>query len=323
LASAVSLAALAAALGVYFAPRLVLAAAPAAAAPTLRSGAAILTAPAAPALAAAEPAPAAASITAEGEAPAETVAGIEPGPKFKPDAPATEPPEPSDVAPAQLLEPPVIDVAPRPPSFPRVARMGKPGRTSSSEDSVEPADNGNSSIEERLRRLEKMVRSLVDQQNGKRAHGTLSLKEGANQNWNVDQEQLDKLKDLADRQSARALEQAQRAVEQANRAKKEFAARRDDQGQDKSELREALQKQLESLLQAREGLGREMERLDRQIQKLQQDQERGDRDNSRRHGAVSGDKLHAQISADPSVAVSADADVSVTPDVTVNTEVKK
>jgi beta-lactamase regulating signal transducer with metallopeptidase domain len=326
LASAVSLAVVAASLGVYFAPRLVLAAAPASAAPPLRNDTAILTAAGAPEVSAAEPAELAgvgASITAQSEAPAGEGAGIEPGPKFKPDAPATEPPEPSEAVPGQVPEPPSIDRAPRPPAFPRAARVGKPGRIASSEDSIDPADTGNTSVEERLRRLEKMVRSLMDSQNGKRAHATFNFKDGANQNWNIDQEPADKLKDLADRQSARALEQAQRAVEQANRAKKDFAAHRDQQGQDKGEMREALQKQVEALRQAREGLGREMERLDRQIQKLQQEQERGDRDSTRRHGAASNNKLHAQISDDPNVTVNADADVSVSREVSVNTEVRK
>jgi beta-lactamase regulating signal transducer with metallopeptidase domain len=235
---------------------------------------------------------AAVSLVAQTDGP-----GVDPGPKFKPDGPkeesadiavAPEPPEPPDVS--------SIDMAP--PAVPHVARMSKPGKTPRNPEN--PDNDGDSSIEQRVRRLEKMVRELTEQQKVKHVH-EFYLKDGADkQNFGMDQQEMDRMKASADRQAQRAAEQAQRATEQAKRATKDLQARiMQDQGQGE---REGFQRQIEALRKARESLGQEMERLSHQIEKLEKEQQRGDkgRDKDRdkdqqRRSEVPSLKLQADI----------------------------
>jgi chromosome segregation ATPase len=234
--------------------------------------------------------------------------GVDSGPKFKPenpDEPATsvavsapeapEPPEPPDMGPG-----PKIKTTPR---FP------KPGKMPKLADDPD-ARNGDGSIEERLRRLEKMVHSLMEQQGPRRSHGTMYLKDGDNdQAVIVEQQKLEKLKQLADRQGdlaseqrikqlterqvARANEQAQRAADQAKRATKELEAMADQDQQNKGDLHEGFQRQIEALRKARESLSQEMEKLNRQIEKIEKEQQRSEKEPQRRRSEVGGPKVQA------------------------------
>jgi beta-lactamase regulating signal transducer with metallopeptidase domain len=237
------------------------------------------------------PAPSVASIVVgQEEEPAPPTPAVDRGPKFKPESPDQEPPEPGDVA------------VPEPPDVPRVARLGKPGRAPRSPDAVDENTEGNPSIEGRLRRLEKMVKELMSQQNPKRPHAYMYLKDGGEQNLNIDQQALDRMKQSAERQAQRAAEQAQRAAEQAKRANKDLEARLEQNQDGKGQFREAAQQQLEALRKAREGLGQEMERLDRQIQKLEKQQQRGDKDQQQRRSEMPNPKLQAQADPTPEAA---------------------
>ncbi|HTL17354.1 MAG TPA: M56 family metallopeptidase [Patescibacteria group bacterium] len=325
LASFISVAVAGSALALYWAPRLVLAGTTAAPALTLRSGAATatLSAPGASAAVVSAPAdPASGSaVLAQADGASAAVAGVETGPKFKPE-PAAEPVPPGEIAPPEAPEAPSVDAAPPvPKGFPRVVRAGKPGKGRQPLDSLDAVDpaGADGSIEERLRKLEKMVRALMEQPGGKHSRNAFEFKDRANQNFNMDQQQIeqmnDKMKDLEERQSARAAEQAKRAEEQgrraeeqAKRATRDLQARIEQGLQGGGEPREMFEKQLEALRKAREGLGREMERLDRQIQKLEQEQQRGEKDGQPRRSEART-RFHA--------------DVNVAPDIDVNPGIRK
>jgi beta-lactamase regulating signal transducer with metallopeptidase domain len=286
-----------ASLALFSGPRLVLAAT-SAPAPAALPAAGFSEASAVTASPAAVTTPAA-EVFAAAETPVVAV-GIDPGPKFKPDAPT--PPATPDFS-AETPDPPNEEMAPRPP---RAPRAGKPGRA------PRAAESPDGSIEERVQRLEKMVRSLMEQQGVKRSHGMMYLKDGNNQGGNLDQEKMEKLKhlaerqgdivaqeklrEMAERQAARATEQAQRAAEQAKRATKELEARMEHDEQNKGDIREGFQRQLEALRKAREGLGQEMDRLNRQIEKLERAQQRSEKEPQRRSEA-NGEHLQAQVDA--------------------------
>jgi hypothetical protein len=157
-----------------------------------------------------------------------------------------EPPEPPDAP----------GYAPTPkPRAPRGARAGKPAKVRVQQDIDDGDKDRDGSIEERLGRLEKMVRALMEQQGIKRSRGEFAFKDG-NQNLNIDQQQLEKMKQAAERQAARASEQAQRAVEQAKRANKDLEARLGQDREGMTDFRESFQRQIEALRKAREGLNR-------------------------------------------------------------------
>ena len=273
LTSIISAAALVAAVAVGTGPRFVLAQTP-------TPVAAIATTPASDAapvaVSAVSAAPVVPVIVAQADEPPPPAPAVAPGPKFKPG--------PDDVTPAEVTPP-------EPPTFPipRVARV-KPSRGPQPEPDASPESG---SIEERLRHLEKMVKSLMAQQNPKHPKPYVYMKDGAEPSINIDEQAMEKMKQSAERQAARAAEQAERAAEQAKRATKDLQARIDQEQQGKGEFREALQKQLESLRKAREELGQEMQKLERQIQKLERQQERGERTPQRRSEAP-GQELQAQ-----------------------------
>jgi hypothetical protein len=152
----------------------------------------------------------------------------------------------------------------------------------------------NRSFEARLRRLERMVDSLMAQEGPKQP--------GRNLDFNFDfknkpvgdpeahAKAMKEINEQVQRQVAQAAEQAKRAAEQAERA---MRAQR-DWSQDK--MRDASTKELEGLRRAREALGREMERLDRQIQRLEQDRDRSKQD----RGRMEKDKKNSGDSQDKS-----------------------
>lgn len=275
-------------------PRLGLAQAVAVSPPTPASSAAAV-APAAVAIApvAAEPSPPGAVVVATSEDAVAPTPAIEPGPKFKPENPGQEASEIAEPAPPGGPDVPVM------PRRPRVVRMPKPPKAAPSADSLEENPDGNLSVEARLRRVEKMVQALLAQQNNKRPHAYVYLND-ANQNLNMDQKALEKLKQSAERQAERAAEQAERAQEQSKRMADEF--RRDHDLQSQGHFREALQKQLEALRKARENLDQEMERLSRQIEKLERARDRGDRGEQLQPGELPGAKMQAQGDSAPEAA---------------------
>ena len=306
LTSVIAFAALIAVLALYSAPRLVFAGAPppqSPSAPAVNS-AAVSTEPG-PAVAPATP-EGAGAVVAESAPPGDAPPGIEPGAKFKPEDSVAEPPAP-DAPPA-----PSADFA-WPGKGPRAAR-GKVGKIPRAPEPPDAAVQADGSIEERLNRLEKMVRSLMDQQ--KRSRGMFYSKDGADV-AERDQQQLEKLRERAEaggdklseqkfkdmeqrfkEMAERQAEQADRVAAQAKRATRDLEARLEQGQQGRGELREGLQQQLESLRKAREGLGQEMERLNKQIQKIEREQQRVDREKQRRSEAPR-EKLQAENETAP------------------------
>jgi len=148
------------------------------------------------------------------------------------------------------------------------------------------AGNGDSSLEERLDRLERMVNSLMNQLNPKgRANIQLKLeKQGM-----IDRKEMAKIEALAKQQAElaskispqeiekikeQAEREARRAIEQARRATAEFEkARKSDQRQAVEKLKADSQRHLEDLRRQVEALERQREKLDREIERLEQDQE--------------------------------------------------
>jgi len=256
---------------------------------------------------------------AESAAPAAAVAGVDSGPKFKPEIPREELPEPAEIAPPEAPEPPSVnvnvDVDSKPMPKPRVARTNKPNKEPRTPESDGLKDTDRS-IEQRLKRLEKMVQSLMSQDKPKNTHGNFSFKEGMDQDFKFDfkdKEKLDrdneKLKESAERQATRAEEQAKRAAEQAKRAMRdnENMAQMEQEQHGNRESREVFQHQLEALRKAREGLGQEMERLDRQIQKLEKEKQRSEKDlrgepGQLRRSQTRSERLQAEVSTTPALA---------------------
>jgi beta-lactamase regulating signal transducer with metallopeptidase domain len=238
---------------------------------------------------------------------------VEPGPKFKPENPGAEQPEPAEVVPPDAPLAPNADFAPRPP---RKVRAGKPGKTPRPPESPDGIGQQDGSIDERLQRLEKMVRALMDQQGVKRSRGMAYFKDDSEMSADLYQQKLEKMRDyaeagndkvaeqkfkeLAERQAARAVEQAKRAADQAKRASKDLEARIEQDQQGPGEFHEGVQRQLEALRKARESLGQEMEKLSHQIQKLEREQQRGEKEQQRR-GEAPREKLQAQTQPDPEV----------------------
>ncbi|HEX4646889.1 MAG TPA: M56 family metallopeptidase, partial [Verrucomicrobiae bacterium] len=204
---------------------------------------------------------------AEGDKPGATPRDVEPGPKFKPGQPP-EPPEPGENAPLAEPAPPAI---PAPSSAEAVSvspadlqeedgpRLERPNREPRPPRAPRPAFNrkGDSSLEERLDRLEKMVESLMAQQKPNHGPGEMKFR------FNDDA----KVKPNFNRNNAEADEQklwAEKAAKEADKASK------DERGRAEKQMKEASQRELEALRRARESLQREMEKLDRQIERLEQ-----------------------------------------------------
>jgi hypothetical protein len=283
-------------LGLCSGPRLVLAGPPPAAATGVAPSAEPDLVPASPAVPASGPVPAPPAIDSPvvaSRAPSLVALGVDPGPKFKPEIPGPAPDEVSVPEAPEPPEPPTtpsMEYAPRIMKLPKVARMEKAGKTPKVSDSSDSDKNADGSIEDRLRRLEKMVRELMEQQEQKHSPGTIYFKDrGGDQA-------------MAERQAARAAEQAQRAAEQAQRAAeqakriRELDAMREQDQQYKADLRESFDRHavhLEALRKAREALGQELERLNRQIEKIEKEQQRSESELPRPRGDAGGSKLPA------------------------------
>ena len=218
------------------------------------------------------------------------------GPKFKPGKTSIlNLPPPVKVAPAAPPAPVTATVPPTPalaaattapepqvPRPPRPARTPRPG-------------NADSSLEERLERLERMVESLMKQPNFHlKNEGMLDRKESAKvealarrqveEAWKpmISPKEVEKIKQQAQREAARAVDQAQRdaarAVDQAKRATAEIekSVKAEQKRQNNWKIKEGSQKQLEALRKQLEMLEREREKLDRQIEELERDREQLD-----------------------------------------------
>jgi hypothetical protein len=236
-----SIAAAIAALAIYSAPRIVLAQS-------------------------AAPAPAPGELPSPDAVP--LIAAVEEsGPRFKPEGPA-ELPGPAPVAIPGTPAPPAV--APVPGQPPRRFVTPRPVR-------VPHAAVGGSSIEERLARLEEMVRELMAQRDPK--HSNFFLKRSPDEAAIMELKEMEKMKAMRDvekikeqakREAARAGEETKRATKEIEKARKLDAERRS------GKRGEALGKQLEALEKQREILERQMEKLQHQIEELHQNQEQLD-----------------------------------------------
>lgn len=273
-----SAAALLAGLAIYSGPRLVLAqtaettpspdTAPAAAAAPGSATASVSSASAGESIVVSQAEPPAAPASIEGDS----------GPRYKPDAPGNPPgPHPVIISPMPPRAPIAI-VAPSPDALPRIAAVPgamalPPAPGSSGFAYVAGGGGDDGSIEKRLERVERMVRSLMAQQHGMSSDHP--MEKGQQWNWNIDEKQMAQMKEMAERQAARAQQQAKRAAEEMKRASKDMdKAMRENGERVRGAQKEGSQKQLEALRRARENLERQMERLDSQIEKLEQDQEK-------------------------------------------------
>ena len=219
-------------------------------------------------------------------------AGIGQGPKVKPGgswaisgqpAVAPAPPTPSGlVAPAVALAPVIAQSAPpmapgpmllsaAPAPEPRPGRTPRPAR----------AESADSSLEERLERLEKMVESLMARGYApqypfhvKPSPDTVApmhpkemaelearLKADIGRKHELNEREIDRIKEHAKRDTARAAEQVKRAAE----AEQKRQTRRG--------FKEGSQKQLDELHKRLESLEREREKLEHQIEELERNQE--------------------------------------------------
>jgi len=188
---------------------------------------------------------------------------------------------------------------PQPPRSPRPVRAPRPG-------------NKDSSLEERLERLERMVESLMKQQNLrlKSANdGMIDRKESAelqalarrqaevSRKPMPDAKEFEKIKEQAQREAARAVDQAKRAT-----AEVEKAAKAEQKRPTNRKIKEGSQKQLEALRKQLEMLEREREKLDRQIEQIEQEREQLDeqRDEDQAGGDTPPEASKAECVVQPS-----------------------
>jgi beta-lactamase regulating signal transducer with metallopeptidase domain len=290
-----STALIAAILALSAGPRLVLAQSPAASSSAAAAISGDTRSPdMAPTAAALPPAPPLAGVLARADVPNQPGVSISPGPKPKPESDDDAPPGalPLIVGPARPMPPVAVAplVAECPPTD--VVKPARPGRRDATSASSKDGD----SVERRLERVERMLNSLMAQQNSSKNSFAYSWSSPDGRNFKFDSEKLEA--DIK-RQVAQANEQAKRAMDQAKRAAEQY--HHDAEGQEadaqsqkqhaETMRKEALQSQLEAVRKARESLQREVERLDRQIERLQQNQ---DRKESRQSSAEPG-QLHMDI----------------------------
>jgi hypothetical protein len=218
---------------------------------------------------------------------------VHPGPKLKtrpfrevdaltPVQPPTTPHLPSIAHPVPP-PPPAIHaphgpmIAAGPPAPARAARAPRP-------------PGADASMEERLARVERMLESLLGDKkmNEGELHlhwpegkwdlkGPAKLKEGTHL---INPQEIEKIKEHAKREAARATEEVKRAAREMQKARVEQNRQARGQVKEASEKQiEALRRQMEHLDRQKEELGRQIERLQRDRQKLQQkEDEEGEED---------------------------------------------
>ncbi len=190
------------------------------------------------------------------------------------------------VTPAALVPPsPQAPRPARPPSAVSITqpRSGQPPRAAR-------ADSADSSLEERLRRLERMVESLLDRGQGDANAYNLKQPDGgaaiidrkeiarieAHAKHQADiarkhamnPDEIEKIKEHAQREAARAADQAKQAAKEMGKL-----AKTEKMHQTKRDLKEGSKKQLDVLRKQLEVLEHEREKLDRQIEELERNQE--------------------------------------------------
>ena len=232
------------------------------------------------------------AVTAVAGLPPLPPAAVSAAPKFKPSGSVTRSTSPTSMTPPTVTAPtttrrsvpaarpgqPAVLAAIEPPSTPRPLPAPRPGKVARSE-------NRDASLEERLDRLERMLESLMNQQNPKgRSDFQLKFEDGmidrkemarieafakqqAEVARRINPQEIERVKEQAKREASRATEQAKRAtaeVEKVRKANQKEAVRR---------LKEDSQRQLEALRRQVEALERQREKLDREIERLEEDQD--------------------------------------------------
>jgi beta-lactamase regulating signal transducer with metallopeptidase domain len=286
-----SAAALVAVLAIYSGPRLVLAETSATASPTPSPSSDVQTEVkvdvTAPEIAVA--APAGIAINFAQNEPAAEAGADESGPRYKSSGAASSAPRAVIIAQPGVPAPPAAaNAAPVPPApvvvaAPHVkvvpAVPGAPGYAYA----ISGRAGQDGSVEERVERLEQMVEALVAQQHGMHpGPGQPMWKGPPPPNFKMNEKDMAKMKEMAEREAYRAHEDAKRARGDAKRAAEDMKRAAKDQEKAMKEKgraehgaqKESLDKQLDGLRRAKEGLERQMERLDSQIEKLEQDQEK-------------------------------------------------
>jgi len=216
--------------------------------------------------------PAAALVAIAGQPPANPSDDPEEGPRFKsPDGfhLSSTPPPAAPMAPSGPVVACTPNVSVTTSVGPMRAHAIAPHAAYALVDSASSSDQ--SSIEERVERLEKMVKSLTAQQKNTRTLGdswSWTTPSPGQQNLNM---QLQRSQAQMERDMARAQEQMKRAAEEMQRAAE------DQELKGQMNAKDMPRKQLEALRKAREGLQKQLDALDRQIERLQgeRDQPKG------------------------------------------------
>ncbi len=277
-----SAAALLAALAIYSAPRLVLAQAPAA--PSLPGKApAVDASPGAAVTPVALPTPPGApqvpvAVPEQPESPAARLPpAIEPGPKSKSGDSVTRVPEreiiTSSATPVSsgvvVVRRDVVAGTPQALTFSTSSPAKSPG-----------APSVDSSVEQRLRRLEKLVDSLLQQKQPNPSSWSLNLSEKSYDT------KLKQREEMAKHDAARA-----RAAEQA---KKSLNLQ---QNREAGKMKEDFARQIDSLQRERDALERQMENLQQQIERLQQQQEKLQELQQHQSGVMQNQRLEEDLTA--------------------------
>jgi len=206
-------------------------------------------------------------------APAAPVA-IDPGPKFKP-GPGEDLPRPTIAPfPATPALPPVAALTPAPSPFqPEVPETPHPVALPRHPRSPDGLDK-DSSIEDRLDRLEQMVHSLMAERHAGHP-GHVDWHEGQI----INEKEIARIKEEAMREAAHAGEEARRAAREIQRA---FADKKMRPMEEEFKIdahnfarnHEAMAQQMEALKRQREILQRQMEKLQNQLERLERQRDK-------------------------------------------------
>lgn len=232
--------------------------------------------------------------------PSSTPLDIEPGPKVKSQNSAVQATEPAGTAlPASAASP----ASPVSSASVNVRQTAVVPRTVSSSHSprspVQPY--AESSLEQRLSRLEKLVDSLLEQKESTPASSGVSRNERLPKDAKINNDLLKQHQALADLEAARIRDQAKEAEKRLTLQHKHDAD---------ATRQQDTARRLDALLKQRELLDREMERLQQQIERLQQDQEKLRQEHQDR-----SELLEGQANEDQLAALLQEPTVEETPDV--------
>ncbi len=204
------------------------------------------------------------------------------GPKLKTGhswaVPGQPPVEPAPTTPAVLVAP-AVPAAPAPLTAQSAPLMSPGPILLSATSAPEPrpgrtprparAESADSTLEERLERLEKMVESLMARGDENRAPYKATLKAELERKHMFDE--IEKVREQAKQEAAHATDQVKRAAVDA-----EKAARAEQKRQTRRNFKEGSQRQLDELRKRLEVLDREREKVGRQIEELERNQDQLD-----------------------------------------------